>query len=45
MNLQIRPFKNSDIDDLVTLTLLAFEPIFISFEKNPWITHLFDHLS
>lgn len=33
MNLQIRPFKISDIDDLVTLTLLAFEPIFISFEK------------
>lgn len=33
MNLQIRPFKNSDIDDLITLALLAFEPIFISFEK------------
>jgi ribosomal protein S18 acetylase RimI-like enzyme len=33
MNLQIRPFKNSDINDLITLTLLSFEPIFISFEK------------
>ncbi len=33
MNLHIRPFRNSDRDDLLSLTLLAFEPIFISFEK------------
>jgi ribosomal protein S18 acetylase RimI-like enzyme len=33
MNLQIRPFKNSDLDDLIKLTLLAFEPIFVSFEN------------
>ena len=33
MNLHIRPFKNSDRDDLLSLTLLAFEPIFISFNK------------
>jgi len=33
MNAQIRPFKSSDINDLITLTLLAFEPVFISFEK------------
>jgi ribosomal protein S18 acetylase RimI-like enzyme len=33
MNLQIRPFINSDIHDLVQLSLLAFEPVFISFEK------------
>jgi ribosomal protein S18 acetylase RimI-like enzyme len=33
MNTQIRPFKSSDIDDLIALTLLAFEPVFISFEK------------
>ena len=34
MNVIIRQFKNSDINDLITLTLLAFEPIFISFEKT-----------
>ena len=33
MNLIIRPFKTSDINDLLALTILAFEPIFISFEK------------
>jgi ribosomal protein S18 acetylase RimI-like enzyme len=33
MNIRIRPFKDSDINDLIALTLLAFEPIFISFEK------------
>ena len=33
MNVIIRPFKNSDMNYLITLTLLAFEPIFISFEK------------
>ncbi len=33
MIIQIRPFKKSDMNDLITLTLLAFEPIFESFEK------------
>ena len=33
MNLVIRPFNNSDLYELITLTLLAFEPIFVSFEK------------
>src|SRR5687768_13725478 len=33
MNLQIRPFRTNDIDHLVQLTLLAFEPVFISFEQ------------
>jgi ribosomal protein S18 acetylase RimI-like enzyme len=33
MNLIIRPFTNSDHNELITLTFLAFEPIFISFEK------------
>ena len=33
MNLQIRPFNPNDINDLVQLTLLAFEPVFISFEQ------------
>jgi ribosomal protein S18 acetylase RimI-like enzyme len=33
MIMQIRPFKKSDMNDLITLTLLAFEPIFESFEK------------
>jgi ribosomal protein S18 acetylase RimI-like enzyme len=33
MNLVIRPFNNSDLHELITLTLLAFEPIFVSFEK------------
>jgi len=33
MKILIRPFKNNDIDDLITLTLLAFEPVFSSFEK------------
>jgi len=33
MNLIIRPFKDSDIKDLIKLTILGFEPIFSSFEK------------
>jgi predicted N-acetyltransferase YhbS len=33
MNVIIRPYKTGDINDLITLTLQAFEPIFISFEK------------
>jgi GNAT superfamily N-acetyltransferase len=33
MNFQIRPFKIHDINDLVQLTLLAFEPVFASFEQ------------
>jgi ribosomal protein S18 acetylase RimI-like enzyme len=33
MNLQIRPFGSSDINDLIQITLLAFEPVFISFEQ------------
>jgi len=33
MNLHIRPFNYRDINDLVQLSLLAFEPVFISFER------------
>ena len=33
MSLQIRPFQKNDLNDLVRLTLLAFEPIFTSFER------------
>ena len=33
MIFQIRPFKKNDIGDLVQLTLLAFEPVFKSFEQ------------
>jgi len=33
MNLQIRSFNSRDINDLVQLSLLAFEPVFISFEQ------------
>jgi ribosomal protein S18 acetylase RimI-like enzyme len=33
MTFQIRPFKQNDIGDLVQLTLLAFEPVFKSFEQ------------
>jgi ribosomal protein S18 acetylase RimI-like enzyme len=33
MNTLIRPYSKADLEDLVTLTLLAFEPIFLSFEK------------
>jgi ribosomal protein S18 acetylase RimI-like enzyme len=33
MSLKIRLFKNNDIKDVVELTVLAFEPVFISFEK------------
>jgi ribosomal protein S18 acetylase RimI-like enzyme len=31
--MQIRPFVSSDINELVQLTLLAFEPVFVSFER------------
>jgi ribosomal protein S18 acetylase RimI-like enzyme len=33
MNIQIRPFKNSDIHDVVHLSLLAWEPVFTSWEQ------------
>ena len=33
MKIKIRPFTDSDINDVIIITLLAFEPIFISFEK------------
>jgi hypothetical protein len=33
MNLQIRPLNNSDIDDLVELSLLAWEPVFTAWEQ------------
>jgi GNAT superfamily N-acetyltransferase len=33
MNLQIRPFNNSDMDDIVQLSLLAWEPVFIAWEQ------------
>ena len=37
MNLQIRPVCNNDIEDVVRLSLLAWEPVFSSFE------HLLGH--
>lgn len=33
MNLQIRPFTNNDINDIVQLSLLAWEPVFIAWEQ------------
>ena len=30
---QIREFQDSDIDDIVELSLLAWEPVFLSFEQ------------
>ena len=33
MNLQIRPFVPNDINDIVELSLLAWEPVFISWER------------
>ena len=33
MNLQIRPLDNSDINDLVELSLLAWEPVFTAWEQ------------
>jgi predicted N-acetyltransferase YhbS len=33
MNLQIRPFQKNDLNDVVQLTLLAFEPVFASFRQ------------
>lgn len=33
MNLRIRPFSNSDIEDVVQLSLLAWAPVFSSFEQ------------
>ena len=33
MNLHIRPLVADDIEDLVRLSLLAWEPVFISFEQ------------
>lgn len=32
-NFQIRPFRDDDIDDIVELSLLAWEPVFQSFEQ------------
>ena len=33
MNLQIRPFNNSDINDVVQLSLLAWAPVFAAWER------------
>ena len=33
MSLQIRPVRDTDVEDLVHLSLLAFEPIFTSFAQ------------
>ena len=33
MNLQIRPFSNNDMEDIVRLSLLAWEPVFRSFQQ------------
>jgi ribosomal protein S18 acetylase RimI-like enzyme len=33
MNLHIRPIRDDDIEDLVQLSLLAWVPVFISFEQ------------
>jgi GNAT superfamily N-acetyltransferase len=33
MNFQIHPFNKGDINDLIQITLLAFEPVFVSFEQ------------
>ena len=33
MNLQIRLFKNDDMNDIVQLSLLAWEPIFTAWEQ------------
>lgn len=33
MNLQIRPFDNNDINDIVQLSLLAWEPVFTAWEQ------------
>ncbi len=33
MNLYIRPIRDSDIEDLVQLSLLAWEPVFVSFRQ------------
>lgn len=33
MKLQIRPFQQNDLKDVVKVTLSAFEPVFLSFER------------
>ena len=33
MNLQIRPFNNNDMNDIVQLSLLAWEPVFIAWQQ------------
>ena len=33
MDIKIRPFKDNDLDQIVELSLFAWEPVFISFEK------------
>jgi len=33
LNLQIRPVNNSDMNDIVQLSLLAWEPVFIAWEQ------------
>jgi len=33
MNLQIRPFNNNDMNDIVELSLLAWEPVFVAWER------------
>src|SRR2546421_7251247 len=33
MNLHIRPLNNNDMDDIVQLSLLAWEPVFIAWQQ------------
>ena len=33
MNLNIRPYNNSDLDDVVQLSLLAWEPVFSAWQR------------
>ncbi len=33
MNLDIRPFRNDDMEEVVQLSLLAWEPVFRSFKQ------------
>ncbi|MCI0399424.1 MAG: GNAT family N-acetyltransferase [Chloroflexi bacterium] len=42
MNFQIRPFSDKDLDEIVQLSLLAWEPVFSSFKQvlGPEIYHL-----
>ena len=33
MNYQIRPFEESDLNDVVALSVVAWEPVFVAWEK------------